>query len=210
MNAVGIQQINLLGKTLKRLGGLDYLYRSDLKRCVQTADILEKYMPSTAIKSLGHSLDPWHLGKFEGEPVAEVKEQIQHYIYNPEEKIPGRGFNADGESFDTFRERFLSTIEPLLYGPAKTHKIGVIGNYRTLALARSWILDGAKHSHRIVNAGMFQHIPTGDTLWISPFELNLETITDHTAHPLEFGLYMIRHGETDWNSSDQHLGSVGS
>jgi broad specificity phosphatase PhoE len=217
LTSKGEKQIKLAAELLKKLGGLQQLYHSDLKRCVQTAGIISDVMPGCPVIDLGSRLDPWHLGKFEGMEVDKVRDDIQYYVYHPDEVVPGTGFAAPGESFDCFKIRFLSCLE-VLYKRAQTRKIGIVANYRTLTLSRAWAYAGANHDYDIVTAAMFDPTVTpGDILHICSNTqpgcgVMTYTIDDNTHESLQDGLYIIRHGETAWNSSgsDQQSGATGS
>jgi len=192
----GREQIVSVAKLLKKLGGLDTLYFSNLKRCVQTATVLK-----TAVmheKNLGDKVDPWHLGKFEGQEVEKVKDRIEYYLFHPDEVVPGEGYHAPGESFNHFKERFLSVLSPLL-SASKNSKIGIVVNYRTLTLAKAWVMAGAKGLD-IVSSAMFAPAHTGEVLYFDPQDASYPTVIDEdTKQKLKNGLYLIRHGETAWN-----------
>ncbi len=212
---VGKKQIEEVGELLNKLGGLTQLYRSGLKRCIQTADILSDEMPGMEVIDLGSRLDPWHLGKFEGMPVDDVREKIQYYLYHPDEVVPGDGFAAPGESFNQFKERVLSILV-ILRNRAKSRKIGVVANYRILTLVKGWIYAGANPNFDIVISSMFDPTVTpGDVLYYDPnskYGPCCDSITQDTNCKLEDGLYIIRHGETAWNSpgSANQSGATGS
>ena len=161
--------------------------------------------------NLGQKLDPWHLGRFEGQSVDKVKDKMEYYLYNPDEIVPGQGYHAPGESFNQFKDRFLSCFIPLLKS-SKNKKIGIVCNYRTLTLAKAWIMAGGK-GNEIVYSAMFDPAKTGEILYIDPdFPHNYEEIRAEDAPglmawktathtKLKNGLYMIRHGETAWNET---------
>lgn len=197
LNDEGRAQVLADMKLLKKLGGLDILYYSNLRRCVQTAKILAPAVMH--LKNLGSKLDPWHLGKFEGQEAEKVKDKIEYYIFHPDEIVPGNGYHAPGESFNQFKERFLSVLAPLL-AASKNKKIGIVVNYRTHTLSKAWLYAGAKGLD-IVMSAMFGLSTTGGILYIDPLNIDCFSIDEFYKDKLRNGVYEIRHGETDWNEN---------
>ena len=207
LTELGKKQVEQAGEMLKKLGGLDLLYYSNLNRCVQTADILFSILTLKKY-NLGPEIDPWHLGEYEGQPVEEVKDKLEYYVFHPDEVVPGVGFNAPGESFNQFKKRFLAVLYELRRR-SKACKIGVVANYRTLTLARAWMYAGA-NSTDIVSSAMFVPARTGEVLYLSPISTVTEEITDDTKNTLENGIYIIRHGETPWNGTSNSSNGNGA
>lgn len=103
-------------------------YSSDLKRTIQTLDIILKGQKVTAQRLV--ALRPWNVGDFAGKPKTEANKKIvQGYADNPERAVP------NGESLSLFRSRYENVFNDMLGrgGPAlvvqhasNNHEIGNI------------------------------------------------------------------------------------
>ena len=123
-------------KTAKKLPPVDCIYSSDLERAVQTAEILSKAQPGVSLK-LSEDLRPWDLGVFTGAHSTQIQEKIRHYVENPDEPVP------KGESFNTFKNRFLSFIINL----KRDHpmeRIAIVSHYRGDRVLRAWEVAGSR------------------------------------------------------------------
>lgn len=82
------------------------LMSSDLVRTVQTAQeisgVINRPVYATPM------FRPWNVGYLAGKPLKQILDQMLDFIDHFEEKVP------DGESFQTFLERYLPSILPLV------------------------------------------------------------------------------------------------
>ncbi len=198
MNDAGVAQIKHDAEVLHKLGGLDIIFYSDLKRTDETAHILDEALKGPGrvgarMMCLGDRLHPWRLGDFQGKPVKEVVDKLQWYVYHPDEIVP------NGESFNEFKVRYLTTFSTIL-SKSRSYKAGLIGNYRTIALGRAWDLAGRPPDFTLCTSAMFDtEDQTGEILYFDPTG-GRYPVTENSTGPLSNGTYMIRHGETDYNS----------
>ncbi|MEM5709648.1 histidine phosphatase family protein, partial [Elizabethkingia meningoseptica] len=103
----GRQEARDAAGALKPLG-IERLLTSDLSRAKETAQIIGKAIgvpapaPSTDFR-------PWNLGDFQGKKTADMLPEMRRLITDaPDEPVPG------GESFNSYKSRFLSALRPLL------------------------------------------------------------------------------------------------
>lgn len=195
MTPAGENQVRNSAKNLVRLGGLDSMYHSNLRRAKKTADIVTRHMPAVKPMDLGDSLLPWNLGDYQGQPVDSACEAINYFVYHPDEVVPG------GESFNQFKMRFLPTFRSLMI-QGKTRKVGIASHGRTDALSQAHVMAGMPSDYSLVIPAMFIKEPPGSILYIAP-DLSMGRITDQSTYTLQSGVYMIRHGSTAWNGSSQ-------
>ena len=123
------------GKKLKNKG-ISSLYSSDLSRASETAQIIWNYLtnkdeyPDLPIK-YDYGLRPWKLGsEIEGKETTSVLPKIKYYAENPNEIPP------DGESFNSFKNRFFSTFDSIA-SQNKKKTVGIVTHYRGFKLLGS-------------------------------------------------------------------------
>lgn len=215
LNAEGLQEADQRGRQFASKGGLDAVLTSPLDRARNTAVAIAKH--TGAHLQVDDKLMPWKLGVFEGQPVENVKQMIAKIATDhPDEKVPGRSpfSTADGESFNDFKQRWLGKVlAPLMEAHVQdpSSKVGVVTHLRDILAAKSWIEHGARKDfqfdHHDINyeartsneerpGSVFRVHPEGDK-WTFK-EQDMEK-----PEPLEAGIYLIRHGKTDWNSDGQ-------
>lgn len=133
LNEDGEKDAHKAGKKLKG-EKIDSIYCSDLQRTRKTAEIIAEEIgadPSQIIPS--EAFRPWNLGDFQGEYTEEILEDMKKYITNPKEQTP------NGESFNSFIERYLGSLGDLMDLSEETGKSFVIvAHYRNLELAKDW------------------------------------------------------------------------
>lgn len=110
---------------------LDIIVTSDLKRAVETAKIISK-KTGTPIVETSKSYRPWDVGDHTGEPQDEVYKYMAYYARH----APAQGFK-NGESFNTFKRRFLHGIEGLKKEyPGES--IGIVTHHRGDRIFAAW------------------------------------------------------------------------
>lgn len=113
---------------------------SDLRRAVETAEIVA-YHVNVRMGMPVRDFRPWDIGELAGQRAIEAVGILASYAdQKPTEPVPG------GESFDTFRRRFLVGLVRAL--EAYTGTIGIVTHYRCIRLLRAmekggWKLDGS-------------------------------------------------------------------
>jgi broad specificity phosphatase PhoE len=211
LNDEGLQQAAMRGRQFAAKGGLDAVLSSSLSRARNTAASIAD--TSGAHLQVDDKLMPWKLGVFEGQPVNNVKQMIAKIATDhPDDKAPGMSpFSSQpGESFNNFKQRWLGqTLSPLMQAHAQdpSSKVGVVTHIRNILAAKSWIENGARHDlqfdHHDVNyeaksedekpGDVFRVHPEGTKWTFKPQDME-------KPDPLEAGIYLIRHGATDWNN----------
>ena len=215
LNDQGLQEADQRGREFAAKGGLDAVLTSPLQRARNTAVAIARH--TGAHLQVDDKLMPWKLGVFEGQPVENVKNMISKIaVDHPNEKIPGRSpfSTADGESFNDFKQRWIGQVlAPMMEAHAQdpSSKVGIVTHLRDILAAKSWVEKGAPRNlefdHHDVQyeskadpeekpASIFRIHPEGDK-W------TFKDVDMEKPEPLQAGIYLIRHGKTDWNGEGQ-------
>ena len=209
----GLEQAQDVGIRLAQKGGLDEIKSSSLGRTLQTASAISRFTHAP-ITYKGDGLHPWHLGGLEGSDVTPEKiEFINDRIHNhPDTPVEGRGPRSsyDGESFNDFKTRTLDFISKEIHGAgmASRRRVGLVTHYRVKKLIDAWMRKGAGSDYDIdedlMTSNSDDHSPGGvDRLVVDP-NAGPQMFNVDLASPAQLGggLYLIRHGETEWNNSN--------
>lgn len=130
----GIAEAKEMGNKLKE-NPPDCIITSDLDRAETTANIISE-ITNSPIDDVTDILRPWDLGEFTGQDVKETFPKIVDYAMNkPDENIP------DGESFNSFKERFLSGLQSILED-YDGQRIAIVTHHRGDRLIDAWIKNG--------------------------------------------------------------------
>lgn len=209
INAEGRKYARQLGQYFASKGnGVDRIATSNLVRTKETADIIKKANPGAEFIYVGDGFHPWHLGMLEGEP---PKPKIfEALVKNPEKAALGTSPSGQkGESFNTFKRRFLKRLWQIwALSPKKDKTTVIVTHYRGIKLTQCWVAEGGVIGNYDVNEEMFLE-KTGvkfDSIWQllpgpKPGTIKLKEIyfTDEDAPNIGSGVYIVRHGETDMN-----------
>ena len=205
----GIAKAHELAKKLAKFGPFDEIFASDLDRTMRTAQIIARATHSRPPKATP-ALHPWHLGRFEGQPVTKAAiDYLNHLAHDePDKKLTGRGpkSTADGESFNDFVKRagtfFYEQAAKLRKDPDL--RIFIETHYRDLLLFQALADEGMPKDFKHEAGRLFEQkkgnadIPPGtilrfycdgDKLKFDHFEFDKR----------EGGLYAGRHEATPWN-----------
>lgn len=127
----GQEEAKEAGEELKK-NPPDLLVVSDMKRTQETAEIISK-ITGSPIKEVSRDFRPWDLGDLTGQSVKGTLPIIQEYAKEkPDEKIPG------GESFNSFKKRFLTGLEEVIK-KYKGKNIGIVTHHRGDRIIDGWI-----------------------------------------------------------------------
>ena len=209
LSTEGEQEVQDTAEKLAAKGGLDSATASPSVRAQQTTEAIQDANPTPLEATPDANLESWAQGNLEGQPKALVKDQISDLIRNnPSQVIPGQGAatNRKGESFDQFRQRYLSSIRGAMQQLAEnpTAKHGIVTHSMGIKLLRSWLANGspddlsikpeAMVSDKSEKPGQVERLfPNKDGDW----ELNRVNLD--SPDRLQPGLFLIRHGLTAWN-----------
>jgi len=137
LNAEGIKDAERASSELKK-EAVDGFFCSDLIRAKQTAEVLIKDFPKAPI-IYSNTLRPWNLGIYQGQKTEDVIEDLNTMVKR-ENIVP-----TDGESFKSFRTRYLGELIKIINLAIKKKEIlVVVTHFRNLKTADAWISAGAK------------------------------------------------------------------
>lgn len=133
LNDAGRESARQTAKSLKD-DPPDCIVTSDLKRAVETAEIISK-VTGVKIDWKTQKFRPWNVGKYAGQLSSKAVPIIGEYAKSkPFYEIPG------GESFDTFRKRFFSGLDEAL--DHYEGVVAIVSHHRCERLLKAWIAAG--------------------------------------------------------------------
>jgi broad specificity phosphatase PhoE len=207
----GINKAHQIGINLSQRGGLDSISTSDLGRARETAKIVSTHTHAPIVYS-GRALHPWHLGGLEGQPTDKVIPEMEKYMTTKKDEAPqGRGpeSTADGEPFNSFKQRTLGILKTALakHTIMPNAKDAYVTHYRDIKLAQAWVKAGGVGNDGIDEETMKEkNDPPGSVhrMFVDPKsqETKMEPISTDDTTPLKGGVYLIRHGHTNWNQEN--------
>ncbi len=110
LDSVGLIQAKMLSTYFKSVD-LDFIYSSDLKRALYTAQTIQ--MVKAIPMRLSHGFREMNVGNWEGKTWDEIKETYGDELSVPEETLIGLRVSG-GESLIEFQKRIIDTFIPLL------------------------------------------------------------------------------------------------
>lgn len=137
IDAQGRKEAAQLGKFLSARG-VDELHSSDIVRAKQTADIAARHTGLHVRSSARYR--PWNLGDFAGHSSEEVIPKLKPYMTTRANKPVENG----GESFNTFKDRFIPALEALLKQADSGRTVALITHSRNIELAQGWLAGNRK------------------------------------------------------------------
>lgn len=130
----GVKEANVLAHELQHVH-LDAIYTSDLDRAEHTGRVVSKTTGVPLIAAL-RGLRPWNAGALTGKASSECLPIMLDHIKNkPDTPLPG------GESFNTFKDRFLTCLDEI----RKKHPnetVCLVTHHRNERLMRGWLDAG--------------------------------------------------------------------
>jgi|GEM_PF-1060753 len=120
-----------------RHAGIQEIVCSDLGRAQETAQIIGGVLGIAQVHA-SSAYRPWNLGVFTGKPTKDVLPKVLQYVEHPSEPVP------QGESFDSFKERVLSAMQPLMEQVRQGATLALVTHFRDTKLIEAWIAAGAK------------------------------------------------------------------
>lgn len=122
----GKKEVEKGAEKLKGLG-IKAIVTSDLKRAVQSAEIISKMIKAPIVAKI-KNLRTWNVGIYTEKPRGEFPEE---YYDNPKKKIP------EGESLETFTNRVLGEIREIKKF-FKNEKIAIVAHNRVERIFDAW------------------------------------------------------------------------
>lgn len=211
----GVEQAEELAEVFRDRGPLSKVYSSDLQRSMDTAKEIAEHSNAHVTKLA--ALQPWHLGNLEGMTAKNASPRIEKLtMEEPDAPADGRGAGSTqpGESFHSFRKRFLGGFQALLrdYDKNMAKRIGVVTHYRGAKLLDAWIANGAPEDLKVDRRRFLAHNSEHDgtmgpatvfRVYKRNGEVTAEPVKaegrDRQRGDLPGGIYVIRHGHTPWN-----------
>ena len=130
----GKQEAADAGKNLVK--GTEKIYSSDVGRAKETTNIISK---ESGVKDITYDkgLRSWNLGKYAGTDPKTTEPILEDYAKNkPDEKLPG-----GGESFNEYKNRFLSTVKKI-QGENVGRKIAIVTHSHGTRILDAWAVKG--------------------------------------------------------------------
>lgn len=124
------------GKALQG-SGITSIVTSQMKRSVQTGQIVASYLPGAKLAS-SKLLNPWDVGGLTGQSYAKVKDQLSRLQKNPSEAPPAG--KLPGEPYQAFLDRYKEAL-PKMLEHAQGNKTLFVAHSRHL-LALDGIMKG--------------------------------------------------------------------
>lgn len=144
LDSGGKEDAEIIGEMCRPLG-IEVIVCSDLCRTVQTADIVAGIL-GLPVSAKTPAFRPWNLGDLQGRPTTEVLNDINHYINDaPDEDVLG------GESFNTFKKRFLTGLQSVtdMIDKNRMQRVAVVTHFRGLKMADAWAEAGGGDNYNV-------------------------------------------------------------
>jgi broad specificity phosphatase PhoE len=144
----GKEEAEKMAKDLKNIN-LDCLIASDMKRCIQTAEIISD-IAGVPIEGVTEAFRPWNVGIHQGKLAEKVIPEMKEYAEEkPNTPIP------EGESFNKFKNRFLNGLMKV-QKEFKGKKVGIVTHHRGDRIFAAWEKAGMPKDKDVDLDVMFQ------------------------------------------------------
>jgi len=140
LNATGRKQADALGKKLAN-AGITHILTSDLSRAEDTANEIGK-TTGIAVDRFS-ALRPWNLGTYTGKSAKDAAATLEDHAHNkPDVPVDG------GESFNSFKQRFLTGVQAALAAVPGAH-VALVTHHRGERLFNAWLAKGMPADHSV-------------------------------------------------------------
>ncbi len=122
----------------------DCIISSDLERAKETAQIISDGC-GAPIEAYMKGLRSWNVGNYVGQKSEDIEWDLLYYAFDKPDEVVG-----GGESFNTFKTRFLSCIEEIVKNYSGKN-VALITHHRGERLLAAWCLCGENENYEINN-----------------------------------------------------------
>lgn len=143
----GKEEVRATARKLKD-SGIQIIISSDLTRAQETAHEISKETGAPVKTTMG--LRPWNVGIFTGQDSKDTHPKLKEYATKPNVSIP------KGESFNSFKNRFIDELEDVLK-KYKDKEIALVTHHRGERLIKSWIKAGQPEDRELDMSVFFLH-----------------------------------------------------
>lgn len=221
LTRTGREEAMRIGITLALKGGLTAMFTSPQKRAVETARIVASYQKGSWRRGdmeggdmevrITEGLAPWYLGQFEGQPEEEAEPFAKWLMLHPDYTPAGKNPESTQapESFESFKNRLLEFVRSMSGRMSEKRRIGLVTHSRDVQIIRAWDKAGRKGTDLDMEMCCDESGSGLVPVWLmtksSLKPLDLKTDQDEGA-----GLYIVRHGPTDWDAQDNKAPAMAS
>lgn len=131
LNQTGVKEAKELGSQIANLVKTkpEEVFASSLQRTIQTAEEVAKRLDARVTSM--RALRCWDVGELVGTDRTEAFDKLKEFIDEPKKVVPG------GESFESFKNRFLAFLQRLMKHGKETSVL--ITHSQNLSLAESFV-----------------------------------------------------------------------
>ena len=136
-------------ENMDHLSEIGTFYSSDLKRAMQTADLMAAMVGAPAPKPK-KELRPWDTGDLTGVSVKEALPNMNDFVRNkPDEQV------SNGESFNTFVSRTFDGLQDI-FDKSVDSPIAIVTHHRVERLLLAWIAMGCPADRTLDHSVLLQ------------------------------------------------------
>lgn len=184
IDAQGRKEAAGLGKFLKAKN-VEELHSSDIVRAKQTAEIAGRHAELAPVASSRYR--PWNLGDFAGHSSEEVIPKLKPFMTDKADTA----VDGHGESFNSFKDRFIPALEGLLKKADAGKTVALITHSRNIELAQGWMAGNRKKIN--TRAITTDDINPASVFLVTEGKIKqLEDLTKAQAHPASLRLRVGR------------------
>lgn len=205
MDPHGVQEIHARGKKIG-LGGIDKIYTSDRQRAMDTARILAAHTGATL--HTDPALNPWPMGGLEGKSTTATQPAIDRLQTTKASQIPA-GLSPypslPAESYNQYKDRYLPALDRIMASHEKDpyQRDMLVTHGSDLRTTHAWAAAGFPKDYSIDHRAVLTEAPStgkGELLHQHPSEgWKISSYDPGDQSPEPYGIFLQRHGETEWN-----------
>ena len=210
----GLKQAEALGKVIAKKGGLDDITSSDMQRTKATANAIGGCC-GVPVRTTPNLRDMAY-GALEGKPSSEAIPVINDRIKRqPSKPFAGQSkfSSTPGESFEGYKARLLPEVQAGMKELEANPRLkkGFVVNRRTIKMIDGWVRKGAKPDlstdyNRVTHFGDDTEPGSIHRLHKSGGKWQVKDVDGLKGmDKIPGGIYLVRHGETAWNSDPKKL-----